>query len=135
MQTFFFSTVSFCKKSLSLQLLSFVPWFRIISFRYGDRIVAIKVLNRGSTIEERAALESRFAREVNMMSRVKHENLVKVNVSNKTCLQFTRILFTGKGICIFISGSFLPIKKYLFHFLQVFSFYAYVTNCFSCFST
>ncbi|KAG2691114.1 hypothetical protein I3843_09G216300 [Carya illinoinensis] len=50
---------------------------RIISFRYGDQIVAIKVLNRGSTFEERAALESRFAREVNMMSRVKHENLVK----------------------------------------------------------
>lgn len=135
MQTFFFSTDSFCKKSFSLQLLSFVPWFRIISFRYGDRIVAIKVLNRGSTIEVRAALESRFAREVNMMSRVKHENLVKVNVSNKTCLQFTCILFTGKGICIFISGSFLPIQKYLFHILQVFSFYAYVTNYFSCFST
>ncbi|XP_057972862.1 serine/threonine/tyrosine-protein kinase HT1 isoform X2 [Malania oleifera] len=31
----------------------------------------------GSTAEERAALESRFIREVNMMSRVKHENLVK----------------------------------------------------------
>lgn len=46
--------------------------------RYGDRIVAIKVLNRGSTIEERALLEDRFAREVNMMSRVKHDNLVKV---------------------------------------------------------
>ncbi|KAJ6765416.1 SERINE-THREONINE PROTEIN KINASE [Salix purpurea] len=45
--------------------------------RYGDRIVAIKVLHRGTTSEERAALEDRFAREVNMMSRVKHENLVK----------------------------------------------------------
>lgn len=45
--------------------------------RYGDRIVAIKVLNRGSTPEERDALESRFIREVNMMSRVKHDNLVK----------------------------------------------------------
>jgi hypothetical protein len=42
--------------------------------------VAIKVLNRGSTSDERAALESRFAREVNMMSRVKHDNLVKVSV-------------------------------------------------------
>ncbi|KAF9684847.1 hypothetical protein SADUNF_Sadunf04G0161100 [Salix dunnii] len=45
--------------------------------RYGDQIVAIKVLHRGTTSEERAALEDRFAREVNMMSRVKHENLVK----------------------------------------------------------
>lgn len=64
--------------------------------------MAIKVLNRGSTFEERAALESRFAREVNMMSRVKHENLVKVSVSNKTCLQFTDILLTGRYLHIYI---------------------------------
>ncbi|MBA0616311.1 hypothetical protein Godav_016367 [Gossypium davidsonii] len=50
---------------------------KVYEGRHGDRIVAIKVLHRGSTVEERAALESRFAREVNMMSRVKHENLVK----------------------------------------------------------
>lgn len=49
-------------------------------YRYGDRIVAIKVLNRGSTTEERALLEDRFAREVTMMSRVKHDNLVKVDL-------------------------------------------------------
>lgn len=47
--------------------------------RYGDRIVAIKVLNHGNNYEERTALEGRFAREVTMMSRVKHENLVKVS--------------------------------------------------------
>jgi serine/threonine protein kinase len=46
--------------------------------RYGDQIVAIKVLNRGSTPEEKATLEARFIREVNMMCKVKHENLVKV---------------------------------------------------------
>lgn len=50
---------------------------KVFEGRYGDRIVAIKVLNRGRTSEERAVLESRFIREVNMMSRVKHENLVK----------------------------------------------------------
>ncbi|QHO39201.1 serine/threonine-protein kinase STY13 isoform X2 [Arachis hypogaea] len=50
---------------------------KVYEGRYGERIVAIKVLNRGSTSEERAALENRFAREVNMMSRVHHENLVK----------------------------------------------------------
>ncbi|KAL6345826.1 hypothetical protein AAG906_017582 [Vitis piasezkii] len=44
---------------------------------YGDQIVAIKVLHCGSTSEERATLERRFSREVNMISRVKHENLVK----------------------------------------------------------
>ncbi|GMH23132.1 hypothetical protein Nepgr_024975 [Nepenthes gracilis] len=50
---------------------------KVYEGRYGDRIVAIKVLHCGSTPEERIALESRFIREVNMMSRVKHENLVK----------------------------------------------------------
>ncbi|GAV88268.1 LOW QUALITY PROTEIN: Pkinase domain-containing protein, partial [Cephalotus follicularis] len=50
---------------------------KVYQGRYGDRIVAIKVLHRGSTTEERASLENRFVREVNMMSRVKHENLVK----------------------------------------------------------
>lgn len=50
---------------------------RVFEGRYGDQTVAIKVLNRGKTPEEGAALENRFAREVNMMSRVKHENLVK----------------------------------------------------------
>ncbi|KAL6998512.1 hypothetical protein U1Q18_008641 [Sarracenia purpurea var. burkii] len=50
---------------------------RWVQIRYGDRIVAIKVLHRGNNSEERAVLESRFAREVTMMSRVKHENLVK----------------------------------------------------------
>ncbi|KAL9236154.1 hypothetical protein vseg_010855 [Gypsophila vaccaria] len=50
---------------------------KVFQGRYCDRIVAIKVLNRGRTFDERAVLESRFIREVNMMSRVKHENLVK----------------------------------------------------------
>ncbi|XP_052175778.1 serine/threonine-protein kinase STY13 isoform X1 [Diospyros lotus] len=50
---------------------------KVYEGRYRDQIVAIKVLHRGNTVEERAALENRFAREVNMMSRVKHENLVK----------------------------------------------------------
>ncbi|XP_071741878.1 serine/threonine-protein kinase STY13-like [Rutidosis leptorrhynchoides] len=50
---------------------------KVYEGRYKDRIVAIKVLTRGSNTEERTALEGRFAREVNMMSRVKHDNLVK----------------------------------------------------------
>ncbi|CAL5192451.1 unnamed protein product [Lathyrus oleraceus] len=50
---------------------------KVYQGRYVDRIVAIKVLQRGSTSEERASLENRFAREVNMMSRVHHDNLVK----------------------------------------------------------
>ncbi|XP_010253109.1 PREDICTED: serine/threonine-protein kinase HT1-like isoform X2 [Nelumbo nucifera] len=45
--------------------------------RYGNQIIAVKVLHSGKTPEEREVLEGRFAREVTMMSRVKHENLVK----------------------------------------------------------
>ncbi|GJN22887.1 hypothetical protein PR202_gb10492 [Eleusine coracana subsp. coracana] len=50
---------------------------KVYKGKYGDQIVAIKVLNRGSTPEEKATLEARFIREVNMMCKVKHENLVK----------------------------------------------------------
>lgn len=50
---------------------------KVYKGKYGDKIVAIKVLNSGSTPEERATLEARFIREVNMMCRVKHDNLVK----------------------------------------------------------
>lgn len=45
--------------------------------RYGSLIVAIKVLHRGSNPDDKSSLHSRFIREVNMMSRVKHHNLVK----------------------------------------------------------
>ncbi|KAL7136085.1 hypothetical protein ABFS83_10G005200 [Erythranthe nasuta] len=50
---------------------------KVYQGRYGDRIVAIKVLTCGNTSEERTVLEGRFVREVAMMSRVKHDNLVK----------------------------------------------------------
>lgn len=50
---------------------------KVYEGKYGNQIVAIKVLNSGNTPEERVAREGRFAREVNMMARVKHENLVK----------------------------------------------------------
>lgn len=61
---------------LLYQLFDIIPLLN----RYGDRIVAIKVLNCGNTSEERIVLESRFIREVTMMSKVKHENLVKVSM-------------------------------------------------------
>ncbi|XP_020252778.1 serine/threonine-protein kinase HT1-like isoform X2 [Asparagus officinalis] len=50
---------------------------KVYEGKYGDQIVAIKVLNSGDTPEEKSTLRSRFIREVNMMCRVKHENLVK----------------------------------------------------------
>ncbi|XP_031103014.1 serine/threonine/tyrosine-protein kinase HT1 isoform X2 [Ipomoea triloba] len=42
---------------------------KVYQGRYGDQIVAIKVLKCGDTTEERAALEGRFVREVAMMSK------------------------------------------------------------------
>uniref|UniRef100_A0A1J3EY09 Serine/threonine-protein kinase HT1 n=1 Tax=Noccaea caerulescens TaxID=107243 RepID=A0A1J3EY09_NOCCA len=50
---------------------------KVYQGRYGSRIVAIKVVHRGVKPDEKCSLESRFIREVNMMSRVKHDNLVK----------------------------------------------------------
>lgn len=54
--------------------------YQLLSIRYHNQIVAIKVLNGGSTPDEKVTLQARFIREVNMMSRVQHENLVKVSV-------------------------------------------------------
>lgn len=62
--------------------------YQLLSFRYCDQIIAIKVLNGGSTPEETATLRARFIREVNMMCRVQHENLVKVSF----CLILLKLL-------------------------------------------
>ncbi|KAJ8898888.1 hypothetical protein K2173_008197 [Erythroxylum novogranatense] len=66
-------TGRFMKEGLSIRLSCLL----LVFSWYSDQVVAIKVLHSGSTSGERAALEGRFIREVNMMSRVKHENLVK----------------------------------------------------------
>ncbi|XP_042415778.1 serine/threonine-protein kinase STY13-like [Zingiber officinale] len=50
---------------------------KVYEGKYHDQIVAIKVLNSGSTPEEKVTLQARFIREINMMSRVQHDNLVK----------------------------------------------------------
>ncbi|KAG2399467.1 uncharacterized protein HKW66_Vig0080510 [Vigna angularis] len=66
--------------------LTFIPMLLVVDalektmfLGYRERIVAINVLHRGSTLEERVSQENRFACEVNMMSHVHHENLVKVS--------------------------------------------------------
>ncbi|XP_051130502.1 serine/threonine/tyrosine-protein kinase HT1 isoform X1 [Andrographis paniculata] len=71
---------------------------KVYQGRYGDRIVAIKVLNCGNTPEERSVLESRFVREVTMMSKVKHENLVKVD--SFMSLPFLNQLYMGVFVCL-----------------------------------
>ncbi|KAF5793425.1 putative dual-specificity kinase TKL-Pl-4 family [Helianthus annuus] len=47
------------------------------SKRYKNKIVAIKLVNKGDTPEEIAKTEGRFVREVAMLSKVQHKNLVK----------------------------------------------------------
>lgn len=46
--------------------------------RYRNQNVAIKIVHRGETPEEKAKREARFMREAAMLSRVQHKNLVKV---------------------------------------------------------
>lgn len=50
---------------------------KVYEGKYKNQNVAIKVVHRGDTPEEIAKREARFAREVAMLSRVQHKNLVK----------------------------------------------------------
>ncbi|KAF6137120.1 hypothetical protein GIB67_030884 [Kingdonia uniflora] len=50
---------------------------KVYEGKYKNQSVAIKIVHRGETPEEIIDTEARFAREVAMMSRVKHKNLVK----------------------------------------------------------
>ncbi|XP_062170325.1 serine/threonine-protein kinase STY13 [Alnus glutinosa] len=50
---------------------------KVYEGKYKNQTVAIKVVHKGETPEEIAKREARFAREVAMLSRVQHKNLVK----------------------------------------------------------
>ncbi|GMY13256.1 serine/threonine-protein kinase STY13-like [Fagus crenata] len=50
---------------------------KVYKGQYKNQSVAIKVVHRGETPEEITKREGRFAREVEMLSRVQHKNLVK----------------------------------------------------------
>eukprot|EP01018_Ginkgo_biloba_P032106 Gb_01104 [translate_table: standard] len=50
---------------------------KVYEGKYRDQSVTVKILKMGETPEERTKLEARFAREVAMMSKVQHKNLVK----------------------------------------------------------
>ncbi|XP_075660684.1 serine/threonine-protein kinase STY13 isoform X1 [Castanea sativa] len=51
---------------------------KVYEGKYKNQTVAIKIVHKGETPEEIAKKEARFAREVAMLSRVQHKNLVKV---------------------------------------------------------
>lgn len=50
---------------------------KVYEGKYKNQNVAVKIVNRGETPEEIAKREGRFAREVAMLSKVRHKNLVK----------------------------------------------------------
>lgn len=91
---FIFLDIEVCSSGLPVVVCcpSYLTYNYVFVLRYGDQIVAIKVLKRGDTTDERAALESRFVREVAMMSKVKHENLVKVSITLCLCSFYLDVL-------------------------------------------
>ncbi|XP_061337358.1 serine/threonine-protein kinase STY13-like [Gastrolobium bilobum] len=50
---------------------------KVYEGKYKNQNVAVKIINKGETPEEISRREARFAREVAMLSRVQHKNLVK----------------------------------------------------------
>lgn len=72
---------------------------KVYEGRYRDMSVAIKVLQRASTPEEQAKLEARFAREVEMMSRVQHKNMVKfIGACKDPVMAITTELLPGRSL-------------------------------------
>lgn len=46
--------------------------------RYKNQNIAVKIINKGETPEEISRREAQFGREVAMLSKVQHKNLVRV---------------------------------------------------------
>eukprot|EP00250_Pteridium_aquilinum_P008092 c17663_g1_i1 orf=764-1978(+) len=72
---------------------------KVYEGRYRDMSVAIKVLQRAPTSEEQVKLEARFAREVEMMSRVQHKNMVKfIGACKDPVMAITTELLPGRSL-------------------------------------
>lgn len=56
--------------------------------RYKNQNVAVKIVNKGETPEQISRREARFAREIAMLSRVQHKNLVKVVIPKQKAFLF-----------------------------------------------
>lgn len=72
---------------------------KVYEGRYQDMSVAIKVLQRAKTLEEQVKIEARFAREVEMMSRVQHKNLVEfIGACKDPVMAITTELLPGRSL-------------------------------------
>ncbi|PWA97146.1 protein kinase superfamily protein [Artemisia annua] len=69
---------------------------KVYEGKYKNKIVAIKIVNKGETPEEIAKREGRFAREVAMLSKVQHKNLVKfIGACKEPIMVIVTELLTG----------------------------------------
>uniref|UniRef100_A0A0D9VHS1 Protein kinase domain-containing protein n=1 Tax=Leersia perrieri TaxID=77586 RepID=A0A0D9VHS1_9ORYZ len=76
---------------------------KVYEGKYKNQNVAIKIVHKGDTPEEMAKREGRFLREVTMLSRVQHKNLVKFIGA---CLEPVMVVVTE----LLVGGS---LRKYL----------------------
>ncbi|KAL8140803.1 hypothetical protein V2J09_006824 [Rumex salicifolius] len=78
---------------------------KVYEGKYMNQNVAVKIVHRGETPEEITKRESRFAREVDMLSRVQHKNLVKFIGA---CKEPVMVIVTE----LLLGGT---LRKYLFN--------------------
>lgn len=76
--------------------------------RYRNQNVAIKIVHKGDTPEDVVKRQGRFLREVTMLSRVQHKNLVKVRIvadyyHSFYCWKFWVLLDIENNICLLFS--------------------------------
>ncbi|KAI3670093.1 hypothetical protein L6452_41717 [Arctium lappa] len=69
---------------------------KVYEGKYKNQNVAIKIVNMGETPEEIAKVEGRFGREIAMLSKVQHKNLVKfIGACKKPIMVIVTELLTG----------------------------------------
>ncbi|KAJ8767865.1 hypothetical protein K2173_020805 [Erythroxylum novogranatense] len=79
---------------------------KVYEGKYRDQNVAIKIVHRGESPEEIAKKEARYAREIAMLSRVQHKNLVKFIGA---CKEPVMVIVTE----LLLGGT---LRKYLLNF-------------------
>ncbi|KAL3813824.1 hypothetical protein ACJIZ3_015092 [Penstemon smallii] len=69
---------------------------KVYEGKYKNKNVAIKIVHRGDTPEEIAKIKGRFGREVEMLSKVQHKNLVKfIGACNEPVMVIVTELLLG----------------------------------------
>ncbi|KAL3676846.1 hypothetical protein R1sor_026794 [Riccia sorocarpa] len=72
---------------------------KVYQGKYLDQNVAVKILQVPETVEEQSKVEARFAREVAMLCRVEHKNLVKfVGACKEPVMVIVTELLGGKSL-------------------------------------